>query len=187
MNELAQDSALPPQITLKPILSSATMTTAKQSDFKSSSFRGEYTHELDSVLAHPLHIGEVRDGPQQRCWNQMIFKGPFQPRPFWSCDSFTRKHRAAWLGSAHRNPPHSCSVSETSPRALLNQIQRKQRSVASTAWFLSLLTSKSHWRPGGAGASSWGQVGFRGFSGSSRQLICGGSLLGRTGMLVLGC
>lgn len=85
MNELAQDSALPPQITLKPILSSATMTTAKQSDFKSSSFRGEYTHELDSVLAHPLHIGEVRDGPQQRCWNQMIFKGPFQPIPF--CDS----------------------------------------------------------------------------------------------------
>lgn len=63
MNELAQDSALSSQTTLKPISSSATMATAKQTDFKSSSFRAEHIHKLNSVLVHPLHIGEIRDGP----------------------------------------------------------------------------------------------------------------------------
>lgn len=62
-SELAQDSVLSPQIILKPISSSTMLGTAKQTDLKSSPFRAEYTYKPNLILAHPIHIPEIRDGP----------------------------------------------------------------------------------------------------------------------------
>lgn len=61
------------------------------------------------------------------------------------------RHCLAWL-SSQKPTTWLLNVSKASLRVLLNQIQRKQRSVAKTQGYLSFLPAESYQLPDGAGA-----------------------------------